>query len=268
MIRCGFFVSFTGIVTLQLASGGRMKTQAIFIVRRGFALLSCCTLFLVTGCQSGPQPLQGLPDRPVISVVLLNPGDEIEIKFAYAEQFNERQVIRPDGKIELQLVGEVAAAGKTPSELREQLKKQYADHLKHPQLAVIVRSINEQRVYVGGQVNEPGSLALTNQMTALEAIMEAGGFDIKHAKTANIVVIRHNNDTRHGYLVNLKTALAGQGGEAFYLEPRDIVFVPRTTITRLNDWMDQYSNKMVPDVGLTFTRSLGRTQFGYETNDR
>lgn len=227
-------------------------------------ILIISLLTLLTGCQSAPQVQKSdttpLPEQRMV----LGPGDEVEVKFAYAEQFNELQAIRPDGKIELQFVGEVTAAGKTPSELREKLKVLFAEHLKHPQLAVIIRKFNEQRVYVGGQVNNPGLIPMLNQLTALEAIMEAGGFNMETAKTKNVIVIRHKDGQRQGYAINLKNSLKGEQAETFLLEPRDIVYVPRTTITKLNQFMEQYSNRMVPDIGVTFTRSLGRTGYGYD----
>lgn len=231
-------------------------------------VLVCCWGGLA-GCASSPDQPAELPSAPPITQVFLSPGDEIEVKFAYAEQFNEMQIIRPDGKIELLFVGEVAAAGKTPAALRQELITEFAKHLKHPQLAVIVRTFNEHRVYVGGMVNEPGVVPMPSRMTALEAIMQAGGFDFERAKTTNVIVIRHDHEgARRGYALDLKPSLEGAVASAFYLQPQDIVFVPRTTITKLNQFMEQYSNKMVPNVGLNFSRTLGRTSFGYDTDAR
>lgn len=225
-------------------------------------------LSLCMACASDPNLKPALPAAVPVTSMVLSPGDEIEIKFAYAEQFNELQAIRPDGKIELQFLGEVQAAGKTPAQLREELKDRFAAHLKHPQLALIVRNFNEQRVYVGGEVNTPGMIPMPNRMTALEAIMEAGGFDFESARTSTVIIMRHDPDgKRQGYVVDLKPNLEGVQADAFYLQPRDIVFVPRTTIRKYNQWVEQYIEGIIPDVGLTFGRTLGRTSFGYDTSD-
>ncbi len=246
-----------------------MRTLKNDLKKNIFLILCFCFLVVIcSACQSTPPYDQSIAGPFTIEKVMLAPGDELEIKFAYAEQFNELQRIRPDGNIELQFIGEVSAAGKSPAELREELKEKFSKHLKHPQLAVIVRSFNEQRVYVGGEVNTPGMIPLPNQMTALEAIMQAGGFDMETAKTGNIVVIRHDTDgMRQGYALNLNKALKGDHVSTFYLQPRDIVYVPRSTITKINQFTEQYVNKLVPDIGLTFTRSLGRTGWGYDTGD-
>jgi protein involved in polysaccharide export with SLBB domain len=63
-------------------------------------------------------------------------------------------------------------------------------------------------------------------MTALEAIMEAGGFDYEKANLRNVRVIRLENGVSKNYTLNLKTALNGEEDKPFYLEPSDIVFVP------------------------------------------
>ena len=92
------------------------------------AKLLCCSvaILIAWGCASAPKTVQHMPPKP--SKVVLAPGNQIEIKFAYADQFNELQTIRSDGKIAMQFVGEVVAAGKTPSELGEELMQLYAEH--------------------------------------------------------------------------------------------------------------------------------------------
>ena len=224
-----------------------------------------CVLFMFSGCASAPQVT---PAAQPPAQMTLAPGDQIEIKFAHAQEFNEMQTIRPDGKIEMQFVGEVAAAGKTPAELREELKQLFGQHLKYPQLAVFVRTWNDNRVYVGGEVTKPGVVAMPGRLTALEAIMEAGGFKPASAGTSNIVVIRQRDGKYQGQALDLDQALAGNSAAAFILEPRDIVFVPQTTIVKINQWVDSHINKIVPSIGLdiSHTSNSGKTSVGYSTN--
>ncbi len=224
-----------------------------------------CMLSMFSGCTSAPQVY---PATQPPAQMTLAPGDQIEIKFAHSQEFNETQTIRPDGKIEMQFVGEVAAAGKTPSELREELKQLFGQHLKYPQLAVFVRTWNDNKVYVGGEVTKPGIVAMPGRLTALEAIMEAGGFNMLTARTTNIVVLRQRDGKYQGQALDLKQALAGNSAAAFFLEPRDIVFVPQTTIVKYDQWIEQYINKVTPNIGLDFSRTLknGRTSVGYSTS--
>jgi len=195
-------------------------------------------------------------------------GDTIDVKFFYTPELNETQDVRPDGKIALQIIGEVTAGGKTPAQLRWLLEKLYASHLKDPEISVVVRSFSNQLVYVGGQVMRPGTIEVSGQMTALEAIMEAGGVDFKEAQVKNVVVIRHYEGTRYGYLLNMEPILEGKESRPFFLEPKDIVYVPRTEIAKVNQWIDQYINKIIPQTGFTYFQRRGDSTIGIDTSTR
>jgi protein involved in polysaccharide export with SLBB domain len=74
-------------------------------------------------------PLGGFAQE-VQKDVRLSAGDTIEIRYFYTPELNKTQIVRPDGKIVLQLVGEVVAAGKTPNELTQELSKKYEKYIK------------------------------------------------------------------------------------------------------------------------------------------
>lgn len=197
-----------------------------------------------------------------------SPGDSIDVKFFYTPELNEIQDVRPDGKIALQLIGEVTAAGKTPAQLRLLLGKLYTPHLKDPEISVIVRSFSNQRVYVGGQVMRPGTIEVSGRITALEAIMQAGGVDYREAQVRNVVVIRHYKGTRYGYMLNMEPIMEGKESRPFFLEAKDIVYIPRTKIAKVNQWIDQYINKIIPRTGFTFSQQRGNSTIGIDTSAR
>ncbi|MHC4752285.1 MAG: polysaccharide biosynthesis/export family protein [Planctomycetota bacterium] len=202
--------------------------------------------------------LDAVPSRHVALV----PGDVIEVRFYYTPDLNVTQTVRPDGKISFQLVGEVMAQGKSPAELRDELLKLFTPHLKAPEITVIVQSFYDRRVFVGGKVMTPGIVQMPGKMTLLEAIMEAGGFDLREAEVKNVVVIRHKGGKRQGYALDMKASLAGEETEPFFLEPKDIVYVPRTEIAVLGQWIDQHINKIIPDTGVFVIRRHGDTSIG------
>lgn len=211
-----------------------------------FSVVIC--ILVATACQ-GPMPISQVPidrETPPSVSTKLGPGDEIEIKFAYAGDFNETQRIRPDGKIELQLVGEIQASGKTPDQLRQELTELYGKELKYPQLAVIVRTFHGRRVYVGGEVTQPGVLEMPDRMTVFEAIMEAGGYRIETAAVKSVVVVRQDGDKNSAFLVDLEDAISGRNMRNVYLQPRDIVYVSRTGIKNANQWMQNHLWDFLP----------------------
>jgi protein involved in polysaccharide export with SLBB domain len=187
----------------------------------------------------------------------LGPGDVLDVKFFYNPELNESQTVRPDGKIALHLIGEVVVREKTPAEVKEELVKAYTGQLKIPEVSVIVRSFISRRVYVGGSVNKPGAIEIPRPITALEAIMEAGGFDYRRAEVSNVVIIRHKDGKRYGCALDFRDALAGKEFQSFYLEPQDIIYVPRTVVTQVALWIDQHINQMIPHVGFSYSTPLG-----------
>ena len=222
---------------------------------------------LLLGCQSVPRYPSASEMGPILPPrVALAPGDVVEVKFFYTPQLNETQTVRPDGKIMLLLVGEIEVQGKTPAELRSELVKRCTPLLeKGPEVAVIVRSFFNRRVFVGGQVMTPGVVEMPGKLTVLGAIMQAGGFDMREAEVRNVVVIRHRDAQRYGYSLNLKPALTGDETQSFFLEPQDIVYVPRTQIAKVNQWVDQNINKIIPKTGFIIRRTSGKTTIGIGT---
>ena len=69
-------------------------------------------------------------------------GDHLDIKFFFNPELNESVLVRPDGRIALQLVGEFPVVGHTVKELRAILMKNYSTQLKNPEVAVLLRSSN------------------------------------------------------------------------------------------------------------------------------
>jgi protein involved in polysaccharide export with SLBB domain len=192
----------------------------------------------------------------------------VEVKFFYTPELNETQTVRPDGKIALQLVGEVETQRMTPAGLRNELLRLYAPHLKDPEIAVIVRSFFNRRVFVGGQVMTPSIVEMPGELTVLEAIMQAGGFDMREAEIRNVIVIRHKENQRYGYSLDLKPTLTGGETQPFFLDPQDIVYVPRTAIVKVDQWIDQHINRLIPQTGFIFSRTVGRTTIGIDTSSR
>ena len=203
-------------------------------------------LFISYGCGGKPQFTRD--EKSVRQKVLLGAGDILEIKFFRTPELNEIQTVRPDGKITLQLIGEVEIKGKTPLEVKNHLIELYSKELNNPEISVTVQTLYSNRIYVGGQVINPGYFESTGQITALEAIMQAGGFNIASAKINKIIVIRTQNDRRYGYTLDLEPALKGKENQPFYLEPYDIVYVPQNKFTAISQWIETHIDGLFPRI--------------------
>lgn len=153
-------------------------------------------------------------------------GDVLRITFPGAPELNETQTIRRDGRITLSLVGEVAVSGLTPIELEEKLLGLYSSELVSNEVMVTVTS-SQYPIFVTGAVIRPGKILADRRITALEAVMEAGGFDFTSANMASVVISRVENGASKNYTLNLKKALEGRTTEVFFLKPGDRVYVPQ-----------------------------------------
>ncbi len=236
--------------------GVRARTARIMRLALPLAfLLPAAACVSATGEDLTYQKRLSTPPPP--SRVVLRPGDEIELKFPHWEELNDTQVIRPDGFITLQLVDSVQTWGLTPEELDEKLTGLYESKIKDPVISVVVRSLTDQRVYVGGEVNTPGLLTLQGEVNPLQAVINAGGFK-ETARLNHVIVIRKNEQGKAvPHQVNLSDSIYKTGAEeAMHLQPNDIVYVPKTAIANLDKFVDQYIAQLFLfrgfGIGLTY----------------
>ena len=193
-----------------------------------------------------PRPASA-PAAQVADEYVLAPGDALSIKFFYNPELNEQLPIRPDGRIALQFIGDIRAAGLRVSELRGTLMERYGEVLKQPDLVVIVTGFGVQKVYVGGEVGRPGEIPLVPGMTPLQAVIIAGG-DRRTASVRKVVVVRdQGTETPLVMLVDLKKSMSKTAElQEVRLQPRDIVFVPMSRIAKVDSFVSQYIKELVP----------------------
>lgn len=139
---------------------------------------------------------------------------------------NTRRKIRPDGKVSLPTVGDVHAAGRSIASLQQTLQSLYQPHLQDSEVSVSLEQAAAV-VYVSGEVLRPGKVSFDRPMTALEAIMEAGGFS-KFADPKRVILIRRRDDSQQRYVLNLNDTLAGAESRPFDVRPYDVIYVSQS----------------------------------------
>jgi polysaccharide export outer membrane protein len=196
-------------------------TQQAFLT---VALSLFALVTLGTGCAT----TKGRPmtaDNMVPPVLLLSAGDVLDITFLGNTNFSGMRRIGPEGSLSMPTIGTVQAAGKTAAELEAELENAYKAELTDPEIFVNMASSGNV-VYVSGSVARPGRIVLERPLTALEAILEAGGFT-PDANLKNITVIRYEGQHNTTYELNLQPVYSGGPVSPFYLHPRDVVNVPK-----------------------------------------
>lgn len=207
---------------------------------------------------------------------LLQPNDDIELKFPQHGALNEVVKVRPDGKVQLQMIGTVQAAGLSPEALREVLLKRYARVLRNPDVAVllrnattqnvrvaggtaraglynlqptvIVRSFQAPQIFVGGEVLRPGMLAWRPGMTVIQAIAESGWY-LPSAEISKLMVLRRTADNRSELLrPDFGPDLNGEQRADVALQPFDVVLLPKNSAASLADALNLYVFNLFPPL--------------------
>lgn len=190
---------------------------------------SLCLLMAVvsTGCgdmnPTTPVPAEVSRSRPSSTLAA---GDEISVSFSGAPELNTKQKIQSNGKVSLPTVGDVSAAGKSITSFQSQLTSLYGPHLQDPTVIVSLEAASAG-VYVSGEVLRPGKIPLDRPMTALEAVMEAGGFT-KFANPKQVIVVRNQGGRNQRYVLNMNDALAGLESSPFYVRTYDVIYVKQS----------------------------------------
>ncbi|MFZ2446275.1 MAG: polysaccharide biosynthesis/export family protein [Syntrophobacteraceae bacterium] len=213
----------------------RLRTLLLLVLS---LLVYCCGPFSENAKKVG---LPGTEVPPMESEYRIRVGDKLSIKLFYNPDLNQECIVRPDGRISLLLVQDINAAGRTPRELTVELNQIYDKYLQQPEVVVIVNSFAGHKVFVGGEVNLPGAKDISGPTTVLQAVYLALGFK-DTARLNEVVLIRRGPDFKP-YLVALDIEKAMKGidiKQDVFLQPYDIVLVPRSNIADVNLWINQY----------------------------
>ena len=181
-------------------------------------------------------------------------GDVVEVKFFSNDQYNETVPVRPDGRISLQRVGDVQVVGMSPSELDKIVTDVYGEILIDPDVTVFVREFGGQQCYVMGEVEKPGSYAITKGMTLMRALATAGG-PKSSAKLGSILLIRGDENQKAEVMrVDLElSSLTNNLERDVPVRAFDVIYVPRTFVADVNAFVSQFYDVILPPLDI-YTR--------------
>jgi len=155
---------------------------------------------------------------------IIGAQDVLDISVWNEDKLTKTVPVRPDGKISIPLLNDVQAAGLTPTQLATQITESLKKFVTDPQVTIIVREINSQRVYLLGEVGRAGAYPLLPGMTVLQALSSAGGFT-QFANTKKIYVLRVENGKQEKYPFNYKHALQSPE-QNILLKAGDTIVIP------------------------------------------
>jgi len=195
------------------------------------ALALLCLFVTACGGQLLNYPYANEPD-PHAKEIVLGVGDIVTIN-VWGEGnagLNTEATIRPDGTITMPLVGDMKAAGETPSALREVIKKRLADFVKlqGTEISVAVKEWRSYRFTVQGEVVKTGMYTSEEYVTVADALALAGG-PTRFAKRSQIVLMRKDPKTKETKRIPFDYELLASGKRPdmnIFVLQGDVIYVP------------------------------------------
>lgn len=155
----------------------------------------------------------------------VGPLDQLKVVVWKNAELSADVTVRPDGVVTLPLIGDVRAAGRTPSAIQKEVSQRYSHYIRVEESVVNVgvTQVNSLNFSISGQVEKPGSYSVKSYVTVLEAIATAGGPN-KYASN-NIFVVRGQPSRK--IPIDLKAASSGEHPEQNIVVLRgDLIVVP------------------------------------------
>jgi polysaccharide export outer membrane protein len=176
----------------------------------------------------------------------LHPGDVLDVKFLYHPSETQRLTIRPDGSLPLSITGDLDVNGLTVDEAEDLIRARGAKYLRDPVVSVTVVE-SGALAYVGGEVENPGFVSLAKPMSAVQAILERGGFG-KGADMTRVTIISHVEGRSVVRELNIRRDDEDAPPVLESLAPDDVVFVPKSGIAAANAWVEQWIDGLTPQM--------------------
>jgi protein involved in polysaccharide export with SLBB domain len=217
-------------------------------------LAACASRVAVPPLQPSEVPhLQAAANDPVRNY-RIEPGDTLAIRFPFQVEMDQQAIVRPDGQITANLVGDLVVGGLTTTEVEDLLRSGTSSRLRDPEVEVTIARFSPKYVYVTGEVDKPGLVVYRDGLTPLQAVIESGGFR-DTALTSSVVLVRAADSPELFISRSLDLDESVRAGvpEPLQLAPHDVLYVPRTSIAEANVWVDQHVTKLMPFLRGTTT---------------
>lgn len=232
-------------------------------------IISFCVLLIIVFCegctQNADESVQMLSvehkmydsnqniknnDPMPVQDVFLGAGDQIQVKSYSDNTINSEITLDKSGMFTLPLIGEVSYFDKGVIQLRNEIQQRYLRYLVRPEIEVIILALNSQKVLVLGQVQSPGVISLTTEMTIAEVIARSGGITAG-ANKSNMLHIRKNKHEVVVTKIDYNALLQGDGLKKDALvQHKDVIFVPESWLSVTATYMNYIGTILSPIISL------------------
>lgn len=201
-----------------------------------------------SGCATTPAP------EPPISYpdYLVGAPDKLMVTVLPEPTVQEAVVVRPDGKITIQLIGDVQAAGRTPHEIAAEIEERIGRYKRGARATVAVTQAVSSAITVLGEVRRPGTFPISKETRVAEAVGTAGGLT-SFANDDNVHIVRGGGRSAVVIPVDLDAIQSGDMATNVQLRGGDIIYVPPTVLARIGYTMQALLFPFQPLLGVAYS---------------
>lgn len=157
---------------------------------------------------------------------LIQPGDVLAVSVWKEPDLQQELLVRPDGGISFPLAGDLPAAGRTPTEVQQDLVARIEEYIPDPVVTVQLLQIDGNMIYVLGKVNRAGAFVMSRPIDVTQALALAGGLAV-FAEQDSISIIRRDGGGQTAMSFNYDKVQYGRElQQNILLRPGDVVVVP------------------------------------------
>lgn len=198
---------------------------------------SLCLLFGLAGCDLF-RPFDSLPPAPFVPPdegpgpnYLIGPLDSMNIFVWRQPELSVGAIVRPDGRMSMPLIDDLAATGKTPSDLARDIEEELSVYIQGPVVTVVVNGFNgpfSQQVRVLGEAGSPQAIAYRANMTLLDVMIQVGGLT-EFAAGDRATLVRFEDGEQREYRLRIESLIKdGDINANVKILPGDVVIIPES----------------------------------------
>jgi polysaccharide export outer membrane protein len=168
----------------------------------------------------------------------LHPGDVVELTYRLSPELNQVVTLEPDGYASLNIAGDVKLSGLTKEQAKNLIMTKVSARLNAPEINLVLKDFQKPYVVVGGEVQLPGKIELRQNMTAMQALLLAGGAK-QSAEATRVVLFRHiDEEVGEVHVLNLDKITKKKSLEQdMLLQPGDMLLVPSNKLEKFSRYM-------------------------------
>ena len=169
-------------------------------------------------------------------------GDTVTVTFRFTPEFNDEVVVGPDGRAVLKATGDITLAGRTLPEIQQEIVRDSAEKLVNPEVTVSLKDFERPMVVVGGEVQTPGKIELRKPITALQAILMAGG-PKEDSSMGHVYLFRKiNTDTAEVHVLQLgRYDARTRKANDLLLQPGDMILVKTDALEKIGRFIKTFN---------------------------